>query len=759
MEQFFFKTKLEHYFDGALTLDWTWSGYAVAVIAIVLVTYLVLGFTSLSRATPNSGWLTSWLLRSALIALLLFVFLNPTLRYESTEAEPARLAIVLDNSLSMSVADRDDGTTRGERMLAAFSPVDGAVTELLADHYEIEHFGFGSDINTMTAADEFDFAAPESNVGRALLELANKDFAGVILVTDGNASGPNTERALNALVGAGKRLFTVGVGADQLKSDLNIVAVDLPLESLAGDTVTAELTVNHPGFETQAVTLVIEQDGLIMAERDVVLNDDTSSRINVSFEIEDPGARNLSFRFMPSPADSIPANNRIDQSINVTDDRYRILHFEGEPRFEVKFIRRALTDENNLNLTSLIRTADNKFFRIGLLDEDELATGFPTARTELYEYDVVILGSVSRTLLSDQQLELLRDFVAVRGGSLLLLGGAGSFGEGGYADSVLEQLMPVYIDQENEDLFTKVTVTPTPMGNQSALLANLFANTDPGFSINADAAERWAELPRLTVVNPITRAKPGATILLQGVDERLDRYIVLAAHRYGLGRVVALPVRDTWRWQIHADIAPEDLTHESFWRRLLRHLAKSAQQRTRLEVDNSRAVVGSKVAVNVLHLDEYFDTAGSLTDNGLGLHITSPTGAIERVTADITGGTAGRLLASFNAAEVGRYEIRLDDEAKTSSNSPSVHVDVDRDGDELRRVNRDTRALRSLAERGGGQYFDIDALDQLPDAIDSAEPDRTQTKSISLSDAPFLLLLLIALIVAELLLRRQKRFA
>ena len=57
-------------------------------------------------------------------------------------------------------------------------------------------------------------------------------------------------------------------------------------------------------------------------------------------------------------------NNTREALINVRDARERILYFEGEPRFEMKFLRRAVADDKNLLAVALQRTADNKYMRL-----------------------------------------------------------------------------------------------------------------------------------------------------------------------------------------------------------------------------------------------------------------------------------------------------------------------------------------------------------------------------------------------------------
>ena len=72
--------------------------------------------------------------------------------------------------------------------------------------------------------------------------------------------------------------------------------------------------------------------------------------------------------------------------IDIRDRREKILYFQGEPRADVGFIRRAVADDQNLQLVLLQRTADNKFYRAGVDNADELPSGFPKTREELFAY-------------------------------------------------------------------------------------------------------------------------------------------------------------------------------------------------------------------------------------------------------------------------------------------------------------------------------------------------------------------------------------
>ena len=81
----------------------------------------------------------------------------------------------------------------------------------------------------------------------------------------------------------------------------------------------------------------------------------------------------------------ITLNNSQNLLVNVEDSKPKILYLEGTPRWEFKFIRQALQPDKNLQLMTLLRTSGNKFYRQGIESEDNLASGFPASKEELFQ--------------------------------------------------------------------------------------------------------------------------------------------------------------------------------------------------------------------------------------------------------------------------------------------------------------------------------------------------------------------------------------
>ena len=130
----------------------------------------------------------------------------------------------------------------------------------------------------------------------------------------------------------------------------------------------------------------------------------------------------------------------------------------------MKFIRRAVADDKNLLVTTLQRTADNKYMRLDVDGPDELAGGFPKTRDELFAYRGIILGSIEAGAFTGDQLRMIGEFVERRGGGLLMLGGARSFSEGGYAGTPVADALPVVLERVARSLddlpVARLKVTP-----------------------------------------------------------------------------------------------------------------------------------------------------------------------------------------------------------------------------------------------------------------------------------------------------------
>jgi hypothetical protein len=105
----------------------------------------------------------------------------------------------------------------------------------------------------------------------------------------------------------------------------------------------------------------------------------------VNIELAEAGHHHIRFSVDAIPGERELRNNSRSALVEVADQSYKILYFEGEPRWEYKFMRRAVADDEDLQIASLLRVSPNKFYRQGIDTPQQLEDGFPTDRDELFD--------------------------------------------------------------------------------------------------------------------------------------------------------------------------------------------------------------------------------------------------------------------------------------------------------------------------------------------------------------------------------------
>jgi len=722
----------------------TWLVIAGLIAAGAVATYTIArGKSSVADRGVMAG------LRVALIAVLVFCPKQPSLTLSTVVPQQNFVGILMDDSRSMQLTD-DDGTVRNSFFADAFTPEQSPLIQELSERFVLRFFRFSDVSRRIDGLEEMTFNGTHTNLSNALdaarSELSGVPLSGLVMITDGADTGerPLTE-AIVPLQAAGIPVFTVGLGDDSLEPDIELGRVELPRSALQGSTLMVDVVVTQNGFSPgSTVPLIIEDDTRILAEESVELGPDGEPVVTrIGIELQEPGARRVTFRIPGQPDERVERNNARNAWIDVTDEAEKILYFEGEPRWEVKFMRRAVAEDDNLQLVLLQRTAESKFLRLEVSDSTELEFGFPTTREELYRYRALVLGSVEASFFTHDQLQMIADFVSERGGGLLFLGGLSAFAEGGWAGTPVEEVMPVGLGTPTgeEGFFSEVDVTPTPAG---------FAH--PAVQLDAepeDLQARWEALPPLTIVNPLDKSdvRPGATVLLEGLRNDGGIQVVLAYQRYGRGTSIALTAQDTWLWQMHSDVSLEDQSHESFWKQMLRWLSDGVPDAVVATAAEEEVEPGEAIALTASIRDSTFLEVNDAT---VIATITSPSGVVQELPLEWTVQEDGEYSAPFRPAELGDYEIQISAErlgGQLGSDVTYLHAaPSDR---EFFGAARRTQLLQRIADDTGGQFYTRDDVLDLPEDITISGAGVTLVDELDLWDMPVLFLLMLLFMGAE----------
>ncbi len=708
-------------------------------------------------------------LRGAVLTLVVLCLLGPELVLSTVVPQDNVVAVLLDDSASMQIADQDGGEARrGDFLLSEFpeeTDASGGIGRGLSELFVTRLFRFSDEVRRIENAGELAFGGARTDLARALSAAVEGApfgrLAGVVLLTDGAdtmaSSGPDRmEEALLALRESGTPVYPVMLGEESFDRDLAVGPPELPERVLRGSRMEIHIPLRARGLAGETARLEVLDEGRIAATRTVRIEEnDFETTATVLAPAEEAGVRQLRFRVAPFPGEMLTRNNERERLLEVETRPVSVLYFEGQPRFEFKFLRRAVREDPELRIAGMVRTAEGKFYRVDMDSAEELAGGFPDSREELYRYDAVILGSVEAGFFTQEQMNMLRDLVAVRGGGLLTLGGGSSFGEGGYRDTPIAEVLPVALPEIPED--AAIPGGATPVFREIQVLPSRAGSLHPVARLEADPERnlaRYRELPPLSSVNRPGIAKPGAVVLLEGnATGSGTPEPVLLYQRFGRGRAASLTVQDLWLWQMHASIPLEDDTHEVLWRRLLRWLVAETPSRIEAAADPEEAPPGEEVRITATVRDERFL---EINDAVVEATIERPDGGRELVPLTWTGNRDGEYAGFFRGSAAGVHLVEV--RALGGEGETPVATTWFRSGavtDEYFDAEADRGLLTRIAEATGGRVFRPEEAEQVVEHLRVADTGVTVTERRDLAFVPMFFFLIFALLGGEWILRHR----
>lgn len=733
------------------------------LIAAAVIALLVLVLHARLRSLRVLDRVVLTVIRTLVIALVIGCLFRPGLVIASAVPQRNVLAVLFDDSRSMRIRDAaptagtTGDTTRLRVMQQAFADTSALLTSL-SSRFAVRRFRFSADGAPVGSVSELRAGGTRSDLAQALTgvreDLNGLPLAGVVIVSDGadNGSG-GLDDALLSLRARRVPIYTVGVGRERFERDVAIERVQAPQRTLAGATSLVEADVRVRGAGRDAVTITVEADGRVVATENV--KPSTGDLVTARLRIPPlpAGVHRLAVRAKPLDNEIVTENNEWQTSLEVRAGPDRVLYLEGEPRPEFPFLRRAIAEDSAVQVVGLMRSAERKFLRLGVRDSLELLGGFPTTREELYQYRALILGSVEAGFFTSDQLRMLADFVSVRGGGLLVLGGRASLSEGGFAGTPLADVLPLTLarGQVNEDgPATPVRVRPTRAGDVHPAL-------QLRESLSASRT-RWDSLPPLTMVNTLGSLRSGATLLLSGqVENGRSDVPILAWQRYGRGMSAVFGVQDTWLWRMDASIPVEDRTHQTLWRQLTRWLVETAPAPFEIAASPARVAPGEPVQLRAQVSTPLYADVNDATVNAT---ITAPDGTTQTVALEWALRDDGSYTTKFTPTDTGRYTIEaVAQQGRDSVRTAVTTLLVDERGADVAQAELRTPLLRRMAEETGGRYYPIAEAGKLADDALYTNAGVTVREAKDLWDMPAVFLLIALLLGAEWAYRRWRGMA
>ena len=718
-----------------------WTFVILAILSIVFY----LNLLPQLRGRRMSVLLSMRLVALGLMVLMLF---EPGCRYVTGPKPTRPLLFVIDKSGSMSFPDVQNGPTRTQAVWQALRPH----LQRLGEHFVLSFHTFDTELHELEKPEELASLVADGKAtdilkaARNARYKTNKEGSSIVLVSDGidNVS-QSSQEVVNGLANLGWKIHTVRVGSEQTQpatlANIAVESVVCPDELVVRQEAKIKVNVTSTALANRVVEVKL-------AEVDAKGNPTEPARVanlvlqpvaegqtvEIGYTPKSAGLRRLAAWVDPLTTERSHADNRQEFQALATDPRIKVLYIEGTVRSEYGYLKDALARDGNIEVATMLQVQIGQWRAGGTVDGEEFKE-MPQAADQWRNFDVVILGDVSATTLGKLQpgaADAIRQFVEA-GGGLLMLGGQESFGPGGWAQTPVEQVLPVFVGgtsstQEKQEFVPRLT----KLGAEHPAMEGLAA----WFGVDDKKGEQTSELEtrplRGNVV--VEKARQGAQVLLyhpsaKGPDG--NPQVILAVQIVGggggapearVGRSAAFTADTTWRWYLGLRRMGQDSPYNRFWGQVVRWLA-GGDVRTRQRgagivglLNKSVYQVGESVRVRAMVRDLRGDATDHATvtltlrkagqkDEVVNLELTNRKGVYE-TTLD------GRNLSK------GDYTIELSaSKEKDALGKQELKFTVLPPAEEMIKIAANPKLLGAIAAATAGENVELSELKSLVDRL------------------------------------------
>ena len=784
-------------FLGSITFPenfWTWLSFGV-----LAVLFLALIWTYRRATAIRPGNKAAFILKLLGILILMFCLIEPL--WSGKRAKPGAniFAVIADNSSGMNVLDKGTDKTRSEILRNVLDANDSKWMDALAGNFQVRRYIFDSRLKRTTDFSDMAFDGRASSIGMTLRTIANRysnrPLAGIILLTDGNATDM-TDQPYD--LSDAPPVYPVVIGSSKPQKDISLSNVAVSQTSFEDAPVTIKAEVDTSGYagKTIAVDLVDNSGKLVEHKTENIGRDEQKKVVDFKLKPEENGVLFYSIDVKEqSDSDSSTkaqttseatlVNNKQTFVVDRGGGPYRILYVTGRPNWEYKFLRRAVADDEQIDLVALIRVAkrEPKFnwighagedtnplyrgfgnqsdenaeqydqpvlIRLNTTDQEELRDGFPSSEEDLFAYHAIILDDVESEFFTTPQMSLIRKFVSERGGGFMMLGGKESFQNGDFLNTAIAQILPVYLDK----------LPDSPTSGQMYIDLSKEGWLQPWARLRdneLDERRRLSEMPAFKVLNRLPSIKPGASVVAYIANEYQQQFPAVIVERFGNGRSAALTIGDVWRWGMKDSDKHTDM--DKFWRQTVRWLVADVPERIKVQATDESDLANQPVELQVSIRDKDFEPMDNVS---VSIEINDPQSDQTILKGEPVLNETGIFKATYIPRSNGGYLARAivkDADGNDIGNAETGWA-TELDAMEFKSIKTNRPLLEKIAQQTGGRVIEVDDLNSFVRSLPRKEAPVTETWTRPLWDLPWIsqaiFLLVLLCFIGEWALRRWR---
>ncbi len=746
-------------------LHWLSEDTAVILTTLGIVVPAALWFfwTSLNRVSTRARKLLLFALRLGAFTLLLLVLLKPELEFQKSQSLRNSIAVLLDNSESLSIKIKTiaDESSRIDLIKNAVD-ANVAYFESLEKDFNVDYYFFSDDIEKVAAGtvkNTYRAHRPYTDFTRVFDALVERypaqSLRGVFLFSDGadltQEVGEISRNMTATLKELGSPVHTLQAGSNVGFKDLAIEAVSAADFGFVQQPARISLTVFASSMGNRNVPLVLKEGDRILVSKIIEVREDTKRfETELEFTPENAGKRIYTISLPKFAGEVIHINNEKELEINVVRDRIRVLHLNGRPSWDSRYLREVLAHNPKVDLLS--------FFILRNLGDDVQApvselSLIPFPSNLLFDdylssFDLTIFQNFKYDPFIDKKyLGNIRKYVE-NGGAFLMIGGELSFQGGGYSRTAIEEILPVSFRDNPRPL---VDTAFQPVLNEE-FSRHPILRLEKDAELNQGA---WRSLPPLQGINIGLFPDKSAQVLVQHIAEKKSAIPILVTGNFGDGRTALLATDSVWNWNFrNVGGGGSGRYFQRFWNNVIDWLiAEPETRRLQLESDKERYRAGEEVLIKFKLLRRNYQPAVNATAQLILKPLKKKSAVKTELKTDEQGGGVFPFLPAAEGFYTATVAADLDGESLTEE----IMFSVLQDTAEFEKPLVNETLLKKISEITGGKYHFLNGEDDLS-AYRFANPNvqiKSRSWSFSLWDNWWVYGMVVGLLVADWYLRRK----
>lgn len=617
-------------------------------------------------------------LRSLAIVLLIFALFEPVLTLVATSADPPEIAVLLDNSQSMTITTGGHDRKTEYQTALQNAKITNEPTAILAK--------FDAVVKPITSPDSLNFSGNATDLGRPFDwlrdEAEDKNIRAALVVTDGAFNTGN-----NPLYSAdelGKPLFIIGIGDSSEPKDLSVQS----LITNEFGSMDAELPVNvslkSTGFDGTEVKVTLADNGMQIAEQTVKLRAGQQAYpLIFAYRAQSEGIHKLTASAVPVSGELTSKNNAVSEYVRISKQKKNIAVFAGAPSADVTFLHAALAEEKSANVQLYVQKQGAEFY-------GAIPTAQQLTETELIVFVGFPIASTPQPLLNDIKREL------ERGKPLLFIASQQTdYGKLKQFDA----FMPFsVVSSRPQEYLAFADVKQAALGNVVMKIAGTEADADT-----------WNQLPPVFRTETFVRVKPEAEVLASiKVNNVALAEPLICSRDFQQSKTVAVLGYGLFRWkllgfaaeQAKGRTAPD--VFATFTGNALRWLQADDRQK-QVRIRTTKKFYGT--AESVEFIAQVYDRALAPIDNAeVRIAVTGAKQQKRELILQALGN--GRYTGQINGLPEGDFAFTgVAELNKRPLGSDNGRFSVGDNGLEFQNLRMNVELLRTLAERTGGKFY------------------------------------------------------